>query len=204
MRLPRLLFFLTLLLPSFVHGAPLVKALDAPTLAGSKETERSQNIRVDESGIVRVVDDEHLKQLVVFKLLIPLPHAVCVDYKLERQWRWAVPWAVYFLSDLGSEFQDMFGHCLRVSSVVRTILRQLEIIFIERNRNAAPAFGERRSLHFTGATVDITKLGLSKTEIKWLRSKLLDLEKKALVNATEEFGQAVFHVMVWPEYASKD
>ncbi|MFZ2522500.1 MAG: DUF5715 family protein [Minisyncoccia bacterium] len=189
-------------MPNLTHGTSPTKRSETPTLAGSRETETRLNKTVDESGIVRVVDNNHLKQLIIFKLLLPLPQAVCVDYKLDRMWRWAVPWTVYFLSDLGSEFDETFGHCLQVNSSVRTVARQLEIILVERNRNAAPAYGERRSLHFAGTTVDIAKKNLSKPEVKWLRRKFLLLEKAGLIDATEEFGQAVFHITVWPSYSS--
>jgi hypothetical protein len=203
MRLPCLMFITVTSLPSLVEGAS-PKALEVPTLAGSRETERRLNKKVDELGIVRIADDDHLRQLVTFKLLLPLPQAVCVDYKLDRQWRYAVPWTVYFLSDLGSEFQELFGHCLQLNSGPRTIARQLELILVERNRNAAPAFGDRRSLHFTGATVDVTKVNLSKAEVKWLRHRLFSLERMGLIDATEEFGQAVFHITVWPNYVQTD
>jgi hypothetical protein len=70
----------------------------------------------------------------------------------------------------------------------------------KKNKNAAPVSGPTSSSHLGGSTVDITKKGLTKDEIRWMRKALLKLEAQDLVEATEEFRQSVFHIMVYKMY----
>ena len=65
----------------------------------------------------------------------------------------------------------------------------------EHNGNAT-----NRSSHIFGSTVDIAKKGMSRKSIQWMRHYLLRFEKMGLIEATEEFHQAVFHVMVFKAY----
>jgi hypothetical protein len=104
------------------------------------------------------------------------------------------------LENWGIDFIDHFGRRFQVNSAVRTIARQWELIKILLNLNAAPTEGDRMSLHLTGATVDIAKLDMNDQELEWMRQRLLEEEGLDLIDATEETGQAVFHVFVHRTY----
>ena len=72
---------------------------------------------------------------------------------------------------------------------------------MEINGNAAPAEGDIVSPHLTGATIDIAKDGLSRSEIAWMRRRLLALEVAGKIDVEEEFRQACFHITVYKNYA---
>lgn len=171
-------------------------------LKGTHDSQRKENREADEAGLIRIESDSMLEILKFSGTLVKLPSVAGaeVDYRLEEKWSWVRPWVAEFLRDLGHEFFTTHKASLRVSSAVRTVEYQgfLQLI----NRNAASTFGDRRSTHPTGATIDITKRFLSQKEIKWLRVRLLELEGMGLVEVTEEFFQSVFHIMVFPRYSA--
>lgn len=181
---------------------PLASSCAPPTeLLGSRELEVWLNLEANRLNLARVEDDKDLQHFVEPGYLLPIPSTVCIDKRLEEKWRFVMPQTAYFLGDLGTKFKLLTGKCLTVTSAVRTISRQKEIIVKEKNPNAAPAEGPRKSLHFTGATVDITKLPLKDPdELEWLRKELVKLEKAGVINATEECRQSVFHITVFPAY----
>lgn len=173
------------------------------SLVGSRDSLRIQNEIADRDGFVRIPNDEILDELKRNNILVRLPGTVKVDRRLNEKWQWILPHTATFLEELGIDFINKFGRMFQVNSAVRTEVRQLEIVK-DGNENAnLPLFGPRRPPHLTGATVDIAKLNLNKEELEWLRLKLLEFEKKKLVEATEEHLQAVFHVMVFKDYTGK-
>jgi hypothetical protein len=167
---------------------------------GTSEGLIRQNRLADEFGMDRVKSESDLEEMKTQNKILPIPATVRIDYRLAEKWRLVLPTTAYFLGDLGIEFQEIFRKKLQVNSAVRTEARQLEIIRRERNPNAAPATGKKRSLHLTGSTIDISKVGLTDEELGWLRSNLLELEALGLIDATEEKLQLVFHVMVFSTY----
>lgn len=116
---------------------------------------------------------------------------------------YARPWVLLFLTDLSGDAYRPAGAKLQVTSLVRTVEYQRAL------RGASPnaARGKSRarlSSHLTGSTVDISTKDMSPSVKNWLRAKLLDLERRGLVQATEEKrGSMCFHVMVFPEYRKK-
>jgi hypothetical protein len=72
------------------------------------------------------------------------------------------------------------------------------------NGNAAAAEGEIVSPHVTGATIDITKHGMSAREIYWMRGRLLALQNEGKLDVEEEFQQACFHITVYKSYESAE
>jgi hypothetical protein len=108
------------------------------------------------------------------------------------------PWAKRFLDQIGREFYANFHEQLRVTSMIRTVALQRRLE--RRNFNAAGATGMDRSSHLTGATLDISKHGMSAREKRWMRRKLIALEQSGYLYAIEEFEQPCFHVMVFPNY----
>lgn len=215
----RYLFVLALLaLPSWAQ------AQERPpvSLLGSRQVETWLNRKADALGMARMEDDVQLFYLADprIRYLVPIPVSACVDPRLEEKWRYVMPQVAKFITEFQERFSQKFGEmCYMVNSAVRTIPRQLEITIgsgtakngnDKPNLNAASVRGERRSLHLTGATIDIGKLDpmwikkskmvqLKPEVIRWLRENLLQYEKEnENFDVTEEFGQAVFHVTILP------
>lgn len=170
------------------------------TLEGSQESLKRQNAQADEEGLVRIKDDKELAKLKKDKFLIPLPknEYLRTDWRIPKGLRYCTKWTNTFLLDISQEHWNVFGTRLQINSATRTVLYQKRLR--KRNANAAEAEGDTASSHLTGATVDIAKLKMTKVELEWMRAYLLELEKCGLIEATEEFNQAVFHVMVFRHY----
>ncbi len=192
-----------------------------PSLSGSKEIETWLNRRADELGMARIEDDVELFYLADPRInyLVPIPDSICVDPRLEDKWRFVMPQVAKFLVNLQERFSEEFGEsCFMVNSAVRTIPRQMEVTIgsgtrrngnVRPNRNAASVWGPRRSLHLTGASIDIGKLDpvwLKKSKmvplkakmLKWLREELIAYEDGWTFDVTEEWSQAVFHITILP------
>ncbi|MBI2635588.1 MAG: D-alanyl-D-alanine carboxypeptidase family protein [Parcubacteria group bacterium] len=172
----------------------------ANELRGSSDAIERQNKQADLENLSRLTE----KQLGTFKksgLLVPLPisKGVIVDDRLPKKYRYCRPWVLQFLVDLGENYETRFGKQIQVNSAVRTVEYQEELQ--KRNRNAASAkAGSQQSSHLTGATIDIAKKDMSYRELAWMRNHLIVLERKGLIEATEEFHQEVFHIMVFNRY----
>jgi Family of unknown function (DUF5715) len=174
--------------------------LTGASLKGSKHSLRQQNKEADRENLTRIENDAQLERFKRSGLLVKLPENgyIQVDPRLPSKWRWCRPVVAAFLRDLGREYFAEFHMSLQVNSAVRTAERQRELR--KRNGNATKADGKNRSSHLTGATIDLAKRNMTITEEKWLGKKLLDLEKKNLIEATEEKRQPCFHVMVFKSY----
>lgn len=174
--------------------------LSAASLRGSRASQEKQNREADREKLSRIEDDAQLERLKKGGLLVKLPETktVIVDERLESKWRWCRRWTTAFLRDLGREYYAKFHEPIQVNSAVRTV--EYQNALRKRNGNATSANGKRRSSHLTGATIDLAKRDMSSAEKKWIRRKLLDLEKRNLIEATEEGGQPCFHVMVFKNY----
>ena len=172
------------------------------SLKGSKESMALQNSVADKMGLVRVYEDQ-LESLKEQQVLVQLPEEefIKVDGRLSGKYRWCLPSTRDFLIELGRDFHDRFGVPLRVTSAVRSIEYQNGLIL--RNGNAARGdTPDSRSSHLTGATVDITKRGLTQEQLVWLRARLTLHEYMGRAEVTEEFQQPVFHIMVLPSNTS--
>ncbi len=137
------------------------------------------------------------------ELLVPVPAKTANFYvhRIPAEYRYVRPWTRLFLDRISSQFRRRFGRPLRITSLTRTVEYQHQLS--RRNGNAASPYGEKRSSHLTGASLDISKKGLSGAQVSWLRRVLLSIHKKQYVFAVEEFYQPNFHVMVhrnYPEY----
>ena len=119
-------------------------------------------------------------------------HAVPNDYRYLR------PWAHLFLQRLASQFRTRFGRPLRVTSMLRTVSYQRSLA--RRNGNAAPSTGPKASVHLTGACLDISKKGMTRSQQSWVRNVLASLHAKKYLYAIEEFRQPTFHVLVHRRY----
>ena len=185
-------FLIALALTLLASEPVLAKA----SLRGSPQALAEQNRIADRENLSRL----HSKDLASFKkkkLLVRIPtnKAVKVDKRLPAEYRFVRPWTRDFIVSLSRDYEHTFHKPLRINSGVRTVERQHQLIRINGNaaRGTTPS---RRSSHLTGATIDITKVGMSRAERSWMRTRLLQLERAGHVEATEERMQSVFHIMV--------
>jgi len=190
--------FLLLLPPCFAADKTLLVADDTSQLI--------QNTQADEDDLSRMEDVAMMRRFVKSGYLVPVPLSTRTYYlhDIPRTYRYARPWTRLFLDRLSRQFYQRFGHRLRVTSMVRTEERQLELA--DWNANAADATGPMRSSHLTGATLDISKRFMTAAERRWMRDVLWSLRESGNVYAIEEFGQPTFHVMVYrsyPEYVER-
>jgi LysM repeat protein len=112
------------------------------------------------------------------------------DVSLERvTFPFVLPSTRDFVDSLGAKYRDACGERIAVTSGARPI--------DEQPRNASP-----KSVHPTGMAVDFRRPA-NGTCLTWLRSSLIDLEKRGVVEATEEHHPAHFHVAVLHQQVPK-
>ncbi len=187
--------FLALLVLGF---ATLASA--EPNLKATSGSQRTQNVLADADHLSRMQDKEMLQRWTRLRLLVPVKeksstyylHAVPSDYRYLR------PWALLLLERLSQQYQARFRQPLRVTSLVRTVSYQRSLA--RRNGNAASATGPTASVHLTGACLDISKKGMTRSQQSWVRNVLAQLRQKGYLYAIEEFRQPTFHVLVHRKY----
>ncbi len=180
-----------------------VSAASRRGLRANTESQVHQNQRADRDHLSRMKDSGMLESWARLELLVPVPAKTANFYvhQVSPQYRYVRPWAKLFLDRISSQFRRRFERPLRITSLTRTVDYQNQLS--RRNGNAASPYGEKRSSHLTGASLDISKKGLGGAQVGWLRRVLLSLHRKQYVFAVEEFYQPNFHVMVhrnYPEY----
>jgi hypothetical protein len=170
-------------------------------LVGSHESLARQNDKTENDDLERIEDEDDLADRIARKVLVPVPASasLTVNGELPENHRYCRPWTAVFLTELAKVHTALFHKPIEVSSAVRTVAYQKQLM--ETNGNAAAAEGDVVSPHVTGATVDIAKQGLSAREMAWMRSWLLPLQKAGLIDVEEEFKQACFHITVYKSYA---
>jgi hypothetical protein len=112
---------------------------------------------------------------------------------VPAKYRYLRPWSKLFLDRLSRQYYARFKQRLRVTVALQRALAR-------RNANAANAFGARRSSHLTGATLDISKRGMTASAHRWMTKVIYSLREKGYLYAVEEFAQPVYHVMVYRNY----
>ena len=159
-----------------------------------------QNRYADRDDLSRMIDSEMVKRFNRNGYLVKVPASTRHFYLryIAPEHRYLRPWSKLFLDRLSSQYYARFKKKLRVTSVVRTIESQKALA--TRNGNAASPYGVRRSSHLTGATLDISKHGMTRAEVNWMRQVIHSLKKKGYLYAIEEFRQPTFHVMVYRNY----
>jgi hypothetical protein len=169
-------------------------------LRGSLESLERQNVKTEDDGLERILNDEDLNDRIARGLLIPVPvsSALGINTDLPENRRYCRPWTAKFLTDLSRAHDAQFHRPLEVSSAVRTVAYQRRLM--EINGNAAQAEGDIASPHLTGATIDIAKHGLTAREIYWMRDRLNTLQNQGKIDVEEEFHQACFHITVYKSY----
>ena len=178
----------------------LPPSVKASSLRGSHASEEKQNQEADREKLTRIATDEQIEQFERARLLVPLPQGetIQIDDRLELKWQWCRPWTATFLRDIAKDYFAEFHTPLQINSAVRTTEYQIQLR--KTNGNAAGTTGDLQSSHPTGATVDLAKKGMTRKQLAWMRKRLLGLESKNLIEATEEKRQSVFHIMVFNSY----
>lgn len=173
-------------------------------LRGTMASLERQNQRTQADGLERILNNTDLNDRIARGFLVPIPVSgdLTVNDRLPLNHRYCRPWTSDFLADLARAHQAEFHSPLEISSAVRTIDYQKRLERI--NGNAASAVGEIVSPHVTGATIDITKKGMSTREIYWMRIVLRDLQQDGAIDVEEEFHQACFHITVYKSYLSRN
>ena len=201
-----LLLGLTLLL----HSAPAEAQRRSryPTLRGSRAALAWENAMADRHDLSRILDVDELRRFIAAGLLVPVVSgdAYLIDPTLGEEdpanaalYAHARPSTLCFLDDLLIEGYRLHGDQYLITSLVRTQAYQRTL----RRHNPAAARGRtrsERSSHLTGATVDIRTEGLSADGLRWLRDRLVELERLGAIQATEERYNGCFHIMAYPDY----
>jgi hypothetical protein len=171
-----------------------------PSLRASAGHLRLENRAARRDDLSRMRDVRTVARFRLARLLVPVPEQTDTYYVagVAPALRVARPWTKRFITDLAEAYRRRSGTRLRITSLTRTIGHQGLLRLT--NVNAAPARGRVRSTHLTGASVDISKRGLSDSDTAWLRAVLDGLHRRRLVHAVEEFRQPHFHVMVRRSY----
>lgn len=183
------------------HAAP-------SALRGSLAAQKQHNLDADADNLSRFESRDELKRFISKRLLVRISSTG--SYYLSKigghdpghseLYRHARPWVRDYLNtELGFAHRK-FGHVFKLTSFVRTDPYQKSIC---RSGNRAATCGGgrwKRSLHLTGAAVDISKEGMSPAVRAWMRKRLIHLQRQGLVNAIEERG--AFHVFVRRAYGS--
>jgi hypothetical protein len=173
-----------------------------PALKGSFESLSRQNERTEADGLERILDEDDLASRIEQKLLVPIPasSSLVVNADLAENHRYCRPWTANFLTDLARAHDTRFRRPIEVSSAVRTVEYQQQLIQI--NGNAAAAEGDIVSPHLTGGTVDVVKKGMNRQELAWMRNWLLARQLAGDIDVEEEFRQPCFHITVYKSYTS--
>jgi hypothetical protein len=184
-----------------ISSLHLKRGVMPPPLKGSHASLERQNEKTEAEGLERIEDEDDLADRIARKMLVPVrvSLALTINGNLPANHRYCRPWTARFLSDLAKSHAAQFHRPLEVSSAVRTVAYQKQLMGI--NGNAAAAEGDIVSPHLTGATIDIAKSPLSREEIGWMRSHLLALEEAGKIDVEEEFQQSCFHITVYKSYA---
>jgi hypothetical protein len=169
-------------------------------LRGSLESLIRQNEKTNADNLERILDDADLQSRIAAGQLVRVPEssALAVNPALPDDRRYCRPWTARFLADLSRAHDAQFHHALEVSSAVRTVEYQKHLM--RTNGNAAPAEGDIASPHLTGATIDIAKKGLTRSELYWMRDRLNTLQAEGKIDVEEEFRQSCFHITVYKSY----
>lgn len=178
----------------------------AASLRGYPGAQLIQNERADADRLSRLEDRTMLQRFARLQLIDPIPGKTRNYYlhSVPAQYRYLRPWAKLFLDRLSSQYRARFRKPLRVTSLTRTAAYQKSLR--RKNSNAAAANGAKRSTHLTGASLDISKKGMRRAEVRWMRRVLSSLKAKGYLFPVEEFQQPNFHVMVfrnYPQYVEK-
>jgi hypothetical protein len=188
------------LLPISLLALAASAPLCAAGLRATTESPIIQNERADQDHLSRMEDPAMVERWARLELLEPVPSKTGSYYlhAVAESNRYLRPWTNLFLTRLSSQYHARFRAPLRVTSLLRT--EQYQRSLQRRNGNAASPEGPKRSAHLTGASLDISKKGMTRAQQAWVRNVLSSLREKGYLYAIEEYQQPVFHVLVHRNY----
>lgn len=181
-----------------------------PSLRGSSDSQMRQNKEADRLGLERYRDRPALEKAVRSGRLIvitPTPAYELdsgigsADHGHETLYAHAKPWVKTFLDRELGPVHAATGIRFRVTSLVRTETYQRALIAGGESNATHGKSRWKRSSHLTGSTIDISWLGLDRKVVAKLSKRLLDLERRNLIEATMEHHNQCFHIMVFPSYS---
>lgn len=165
-------------------AATAVRPLAAQSLRGSEESVDRMYDRAHEQGLFFYMTASGVRQAAREGEFVKLANTR--DLKLARMGFPFVRAATRtFVQRLAAEYHDVCGERLVVTSGVRPLSLQ-------------PRNGSPKSVHPTGMAIDLRKPKRSGCR-EWLRDRLLQLEARGVIEATEEFHPPHFHVAVFGE-----
>jgi len=199
------------------ENGPAAVEAPQPSVKGSDQIVRWQNLLVDAEGLPRIADRAMFEAMIASGELVPITpceHLV-IDPRLDPAYRYGLPRLVDLLHSFAAAFREEFGRPIQVNSAARDVPKQrgLGKIKAVRNKrgkkvlvgnfNAAAWEGPKASLHLTGAAGDISWVRMTKKEREFTKNWFLPLMEAQLAWLTEETGsQHVWHVTVlrgWAE-----
>lgn len=180
----------------------------SPSLRGGPGVQKLHNLQADTDGLSRLGIRNELLTFIGRGLLVPIRDTG--SYYLDKigghdpghseLYRYIRPWTKRFLDrELGPASKEL-GHRFKLISFVRTEVYQERICRSGNRAATCSGAWSKRSLHLTGATVDISKEGMSRKTLAWMRKRLIRLRSQGLVGPIEECG--AFHVFVRKAYGS--
>ncbi len=106
------------------------------TLRGTHDSLVRQNERSEEENLERIENDADLQDRIARRLLVRVPEsaALAVNPALPDDRRYCRPWTADFLTDLSRAHRTQFHTPLMVSSAVRTVEYQMQLMRINRQR----------------------------------------------------------------------
>ncbi len=185
------------------HSRRLLKGPKwSPMFPGTHDKLVEQNAELDRSQVDRMNTEFDLIKSESSNDLVQVNEtdALKIEDSLMDNRRYCRPWTRDFLQDISQAYFNTFHAALQVNSLVRTSTQQLYLR--QHNRFAAPAFGDTASTHLAGVAVDLSRRGLTNVQYQWIRSYLLPLQQKGMVDPIEE-RQPVLHVVVFEKYSGK-
>jgi hypothetical protein len=163
-----------------VVGPP---ALAAQSLAGSTSSINRMYRQARAEGFSFFETGASLRRAVNAGALVRLD-ADGRDIELhEIGYPYVRPATLTFVKRLGAQYREACDESLVITSAARPSTRQ-------------PPNATARSVHPTGMAIDLRR-PRDRECLRWLRAALLGLERKGLIEATEERSPAHFHVAVF-------
>jgi len=167
-----------------------------------------QNFVVNLWKLERFEEEKDVELAVQSKKLVSVPRVTnyyFVDPRLDKKTYFIRPWTLNFIEQFAKDFylqtqshKKWHKKKIELTSFVRD--RKYQKLLVKRNPNAVNDKGDpmRQSSHLTGATFDFSTRGMSKEEICWVKTYLLEQQKFWFIHARDEFYNNCFHIMVFP------
>jgi hypothetical protein len=218
---------------------PIPKPKRPPELVGSKEQRIAQNLRAIELGLPQIKTEQELEELAKNKTLIELgntehyytdrgllkksrPKMKGKKIRVEKELGpiLVYPWVKSYLERLAEDHFHEFRKRFKIPSGARSLWFQHEMTRPDSpyyTSYAAKAENPlEESLHARAIVIDISRLGMSPREIKWMRDRLIadknkgvevelenqeeTVEEEISVVETESIEERIcYHIVVFPK-----